>query len=166
MEIRPVPGLRSEHDIEAWLSKDMQTIIVDADTYMQDLFHARLRFTLAHEIGHCELHSDFYREAIFKTSEDFIKYRGEMDEGELLWIARHANEFAGRLLIPVEPLYEMVEGLKPRIEILRKKVGNSGLDELDVDVRLRDAVATKLSKRINVLPSVISNRLRVEKIKL
>ena len=45
-------------------------------------------------------------------------------------------------------------------------MGNSGLDELDADVRLRDAVATTLSQKFNVLPSVISNRLRVEKIKL
>lgn len=59
-DVEPVPGLLSALDMDAYLKTDLSGIVVDHDCYMQDRFANRLRFSLAHELGHYFLHRDVY----------------------------------------------------------------------------------------------------------
>jgi hypothetical protein len=59
-DVEPVPGLLSILDVDAYLKTDLSGIVVDQDCYMKDRFANRLRFSLAHELGHYFLHRDIY----------------------------------------------------------------------------------------------------------
>jgi hypothetical protein len=52
LDIEPMYGLFSMIDTDAWLKMDLTGIVVDYDSYMNDKFANRLRFSLAHELGH------------------------------------------------------------------------------------------------------------------
>lgn len=58
LELVPKPNLRRAGDIEALLLGDLRTIVVDRDAFMDPRAENRLRFSVAHEIGHLILHAD------------------------------------------------------------------------------------------------------------
>jgi hypothetical protein len=58
LNIVPMPGLKRSYDIEGFLTPDRSAIYVDE--YYSDQYEARARFTLAHELGHWELHREFF----------------------------------------------------------------------------------------------------------
>ncbi len=60
LDIEPMHGLFSIIDTDAWLKMDLTGIVVDYNCYMKDNFANRLRFSLAHELGHYLLHKDIY----------------------------------------------------------------------------------------------------------
>ena len=60
LEVEPIIGLLSLTDVDAFLKIDLSGLIIDHDCYMEDKFSNRLRFTLAHELGHYILHKDIY----------------------------------------------------------------------------------------------------------
>lgn len=99
IEVRPVNGLKSQLDIEGMLSKDLTVIFVDSGMFHDSRFESRLRFTLAHELGHLILHKEFYLDAEFKSPEEWIELMNSIEPNDLSWYETHANEFAGRLLV-------------------------------------------------------------------
>jgi hypothetical protein len=56
LEIRPVSRMREEEDIDALLLGNWRTLMVDLRHYMDDRYLNRLRFSVAHELGHYVLH--------------------------------------------------------------------------------------------------------------
>jgi len=56
VEVRPLPGLYRVYDRSGILLSSGEVIAVDNDDY--DSNPTRLRFTLAHELGHILLHKD------------------------------------------------------------------------------------------------------------
>lgn len=167
LEVRPLKNLKSSLDMEGMLSKDRTTIFVDNDTYVDDRFYARHRFTLAHELGHYELHKDFYINADFQTPEEWIELLQEINPDELEWCERHADEFAGRLLVPVEFLNEEIDKLRPelaRLEDLSIKRGINNAEELQ---RWKSVyVARMIAPKFAVSQQVIEIRIRTERINL
>jgi Zn-dependent peptidase ImmA (M78 family) len=65
----------------------------------------RLRFTVAHELGHWELHREYAARLTFASFEDFARHF-KADDPSRYWLEKEANEFAGQLLVPVERLRE------------------------------------------------------------
>jgi Zn-dependent peptidase ImmA (M78 family) len=104
--------------MDGFITKDLKSIYVDEDLYMDDRYYKRVRFTIAHEIGHYVLHRGAIENQKFEGEEDWVKFRMNIDERELSWFEFQASEFAGRLLVPVDALVE--EFVKARQEILRK----------------------------------------------
>ncbi len=60
LEIRPISKLKEEADVDALLLGDWQTIVVDQNQYMDDRYTNRLRYSVAHELGHYVLHRDVF----------------------------------------------------------------------------------------------------------
>ena len=116
----PVAELKSKGDIDGFLSKDLKSIYIDSKMYNDDRYRLRLNFTYAHEVGHLYLHSEEISQINFENAEDWIKFRNEMDETNLNWFEQQANEFAGRLLVPIDPLVEMLNTQRANIEKYRK----------------------------------------------
>ena len=59
MDVIPIPGLRDEVGVDAFLASDLESISVDEDVMIH--FKARYRFSLAHELGHHWIHDDLYQ---------------------------------------------------------------------------------------------------------
>ncbi len=108
LNIIPEFGLEQEADIEGVLLSDLKTILVDSSTYMDERFHYRLRFTLAHEVGHLVLHEKQYNKRNFSTVKEWIEFHKNIENEDLDWFEKQAHEFAGRLLVPVQKLHDHV----------------------------------------------------------
>ncbi len=60
LDLVPVDGLREQLDIDALLMGDLRSILLDKRAFMSPRLEYRLRFSVAHEIGHLILHRDIY----------------------------------------------------------------------------------------------------------
>jgi Zn-dependent peptidase ImmA (M78 family) len=157
LEVEPRFDLLSALDMDAYLKTNLRGIVVDHDCYMQDKFANRLRFSLAHELGHYFLHKDVYSSLPLLSIEDwkdFILNVPEAEYGNFEW---QANEFAGRFLVPYDKLKFKVE---KSLEMIR----NSGLIEYlhqDPDAVL-SRVSPFLRKTFGVSEQVIDIRVKRE----
>lgn len=158
LEITPIKGLKSKGDIDGFLSNDLKSIYLDYDMYWDDRYLPRLHFTLAHEVGHLIIHSDEITKIDFQNEDEWIKFRNEMDEDDLNWFEQQAHEFGGRLLVPLTPLKEALEGQREKVEIFRKMSQNNDED------RLIDAIARMINNDFAVSYEVIRKRIRVERL--
>jgi Zn-dependent peptidase ImmA (M78 family) len=61
IEIRSVLNLKEAGDIDALLLGDLKTIVIDQNDFLNERAQNRLRFSVAHEIGHFVLHSDIFQ---------------------------------------------------------------------------------------------------------
>src|SRR5664279_4992876 len=62
LEVRPISRLKEDNDIDALLLGDWKTIVVDQVEYMDERYANRLRFSMAHEIGHYVLHQAVFQQ--------------------------------------------------------------------------------------------------------
>jgi hypothetical protein len=63
IDIVPIPGMHRSYDIDSMLSKDLRQICVDEAVF--ENFPGRYRFSLAHEVGHKQLHAEIYAQLQF-----------------------------------------------------------------------------------------------------
>lgn len=113
LDIQPVLGLFSKFNINAWLKLDCTGIIVDADQY--ERFPNHLRFYLAHELGHFFLpkHRSFFDRFKFNSLQEWIEFVSNIPEKEYTSFEFQANEFGGRLVVPLPELkIRMAEACK------------------------------------------------------
>ena len=61
VEVRPVREFKDLTEVDAVLSNDLKVIFVDQNLFDNPKYLFRLRFALAHELGHIILHGPFYR---------------------------------------------------------------------------------------------------------
>jgi flagellar biosynthesis chaperone FliJ len=167
LEIQPIYGLKDKVDTEGFLQSNLSTISVDSKTYLDDRYKFRLNFTLAHEIGHLILHAEQYRNMNFASEKEFIEFQQSVDEESLEWFEKQANEFAGRLLVPIDKLKELVaeqeEYCKKFTE--RLKNGDEGLSDREIESFIIDALATRIYKKFEVSKEVVKRRIRTENLK-
>lgn len=164
MEIIPVNNLKSELDIEAFVSQDLKSISIDARAYEDDRFQGRSRFTLAHELGHRVLHHEFYSKFEYASEEDWLNKIEGLDIGDLDWYESHANEFAGSILIPSKFLHQEIRELTEEIHELIDQANSAGFADEEIIDRTEDYIGRKICKKFNVSASAIVTRLYREKI--
>jgi hypothetical protein len=155
LDIVPVKGLLPDIDVDAYIKMDMTGIVVDEDRYMKEKFRNRLRFSLAHELGHFFMHKEFYSKFEVASPEewkDFILNAPQEAYGRCEW---QANEFAGRLLVPRPELKEAVEEVT---KIIKSSASVVTYLRKDPDAVL-SSVSPQLSKRFGVSEEVISKRV-------
>lgn len=120
----PIKGLKKTVDVSAFLAFDRTQIMVDWDEFMLPKFEKRLRFSVAHEIGHFVLHENVYSHLTLESEEDWIEIQKGIPSREFSFLETHANEFAGRLLVPLDVLVN-------RLQEARGLLEGSGYDETD-----------------------------------
>lgn len=135
LNIVPVPNLWTQGGVEAFLTSDFSSILVDAKFFDDDKKSARLRFALAHEVGHFILHRTLYLSLSIKSETDYIKVIKQMSHSEYNRIESQANEFAGHLLVNERELIEEI-----------KKIRDS--PERNFDPLIRLANMFKVSKQV------------------
>jgi Zn-dependent peptidase ImmA (M78 family) len=108
IDVIPFPDLFSKYSVDAAVTPDFRGIYVDRNSYeaiegKPPWMFNRLRFSLAHELGHIVMHKEIVKGVEFKSLEDFWNFARKYTRNKytLEW---EANEFAGRLIVPIERL--------------------------------------------------------------
>lgn len=154
LQIIPKSGLY-ERDIDAFLTRDLKSIYVDYDMYMNPRKENRLRFTYAHEVGHFVLHQAEIRQCNYRTPDGWMHFYDDFRKEDLDWFEWQAREFAGRLLVPRAALESAIRDMMPQVENYRRRGGING-------ERIIDIVARAICNRFQVSPQVISRRIDME----
>jgi hypothetical protein len=82
LEIRVSSGLKLDADVDALLLGDWKTLIVDQQQYMDSRFNNRLRFSIAHELGHYVLHKAVFETIPRQSPKEWIAFMVDMPEKE------------------------------------------------------------------------------------
>jgi Zn-dependent peptidase ImmA (M78 family) len=128
---------------------------------MQNKFQNRVRFTLAHEIGHYILHPEQIKKLKFETIDQWIDFiLQNNDDPNLGFFEWQATEFAGRLLVPKDRLINFIEDQQDNLDLVRNKFPNISNDELI------DGVSNLICKYFGVSRQVIKKRIASEKIEI
>jgi len=102
----------------------------------------RFRFTVAHEIGHCELHAGGFIDRA-DSNQTLGIWNDASEEAE-------ANTFAGELLLPSDLFVPRVRGKRPSISLLETVAGEFKTSRLATAVQyihyVNEAVALVVSK--------------------
>lgn len=158
LHIIPQVNLQEKLDIDAFLTNDLTSIYVDYALYMDQRRSNRLRFTLAHELGHLILHEKEIKRCRFRTPDEWIHFREDFLEEDLFWFESQAYEFAGRLLVPKDKLVKQINNLKDKVTKF-KQISPEKPD-------LYEAVSRVICGNFGVSWEVIQKRIEKEKIQL
>ena len=145
INIIPIPNLMESCYTDAFITYDWKSIYVDNKKYMDDRYEGRLRFSLAHEIGHLILHREIYPGFGINSSQDFYKFFENINQEQYNYFEGQANKFASYLLIPDD----ILQG--ERRELLSNYEIPDGIDE---DI-LNHVIASVLCDRFNVSPDAL-----------
>jgi Zn-dependent peptidase ImmA (M78 family) len=162
LDIDPIPieDLQRHCYIDGFISLDFKYIYIDKSQYCNKSYYKRVRFTIAHEIGHWALHKDLIEKLEFKSIDDWIEFRLNLQESPLGLIEWQAREFAGRLLVPINHL--VTEYKMARNEVLKN---NMGWDAPKIDdSEMFSLVAPQIAPKFDVSTEVIEKRLDREEI--
>jgi Zn-dependent peptidase ImmA (M78 family) len=95
---------------------------------MDDKYQNRLRFSLAHEIGHLVLHKNIYKEFRISTYSDFYTFIEDVPRLEYGHLETQANKFAGYALMPRKMLEKERNKL---LSVLPSDIRNLSLDVIN-----------------------------------
>jgi len=157
LELIPFEGLKRElGDVEAIISGDMLSIHVDKTNFIDPRYINRLRFSVAHELGHYILHQDIYADQNFDNVDDWKKWIGLIPEREYSIIESQAYEFAGRLLVNKDRLRSEWQKQKSKIS------DSIDLDNPELTDQIRASISVPIARVFVVSEAVITRRLRNE----
>jgi hypothetical protein len=156
LEIRTISNLKEAGDVDALLLGDLKTIVVDQNDFLNDRAQNRLRFSIAHEIGHFVLHSDIFSKIQYASVDEWIHFFQNIPDDQYTWIEQHAYEFAGRLLVPRDKLSDHLDDAIAVAE-------SAGFDSWDKSGdSTRAFIATAIARYFDVSQQVIEKRLMRE----
>lgn len=104
-DFAPIQQLKQD----AFLYPDLTGIWFDKWAFKEPSQQHRLRFSAAHELGHLFLHKDIYGAVNFTTVKQWIAFINDLPAEQYYWIEKHADEFAGRFLIPSRELAAVLD---------------------------------------------------------
>jgi Zn-dependent peptidase ImmA (M78 family) len=146
--IIPIPNFLKNCNIDALISSDYKYISVDKNEYEDERLHSRLRFSLAHEIGHFILHKAVYAEFNIKSQKDYYKLYRFLPDKQYSYLEIQASKFANYLLVPRERLIEEKD------KQIRKNGSLNWFKTIDART-LNSYMAIPLSKTFKVSEDVI-----------
>ena len=162
LDLIPFDRLREDFGADAAILADFSGIYVDGEIFDRiDLVRGaqlnRLRFSIAHELGHLFLHREQFEATAIRTNEHFLNWLNE-NNGHKYDFEREANEFAGRLLVPVEILRDCFEKMLPVMD------GKYGRHVWVSNSEIRSKAAELIAPRFGVHPIAIETRFDRERI--
>ena len=160
LDIIPFDDLYEKYEVDAALIQDFSGIYVDAEAYIiwekgPRWKQRRLRFSVAHELGHYILHRELAAKLDFRTFADFALWT-KGNHGQKYTLEQTANEFAGRLLVPADRLRAAFESFAD--------VAKDVIPNWFTSPDMRHGFAEKLREQFEVNTPVIETRLDREDI--
>lgn len=131
ISIIPVLSLRQQISFDSFISSDWKNVYVDNESYMSDNYYRRIRFSLAHELGHRFLHKELFESLEIKSLKDYYRFYNDVPNDQYRFLEDQANKFAGYLLIPREIMVKHRDAL---LLDARKKLIGTGLENVNVDL--------------------------------
>jgi len=160
LDIIPFEHLADDFSADAAILGDFSGFYIDSFIYdrLDTASHAqlnRLRFSLAHELGHYVLHREQYLATNISDSESLKEWLN-YHSGDKEQIEYEANEFAGRLLVPIEVLSPLFEKFAIALDALHGPHGWKNRNDL------REQTCDHLSEKFGLHPQGIATRLHRE----
>lgn len=147
ISIIPSPGLQDRGNIDSFISSDWKNVYVDNDRYMNDRHYRRIRFSLAHELGHFVLHKDIFESLKIDSIEDYYSFYNKCPQEQYNFLEAQANKFAGYLLIPPDLLKPYKDKY---LASARKKLVGTALEGAVDDIDLTGVIAADIADIFNV----------------
>jgi Zn-dependent peptidase ImmA (M78 family) len=97
INIVPSAGLLNQHNVDAFLLRDLKDLIIDQDIYLHE--DNRARFSFAHEVGHIALHAEYLKSLQIGSIDDWKNEVLGKGSGHAP-LETQANMFASFLLMP------------------------------------------------------------------
>ena len=156
MDLIPYDQLRDDFGADAAILADFSGFYIDGEIFDRiDVVRGaqlnRLRFSIAHELGHLFLHRDKFEDAGISTAGNSLDWLNEHN-GRKYELEKDANEFAGRLLVPIEILRDLFEKMQPAMDA---KYGRHGWL---ANTEIRSKTAELIAPRFGVHPIAIETR--------
>lgn len=159
IEIVPTPNLKTSADTETVLLSDFKTILVDNDEFLDTRYENRIKFSLAHELGHIQLHKDLVKNFFPSSIDEYVDIMQSITESQYGRFEFQAYEFAGRLLVPKEKLVDKLKEHKDDInEFLERFPGG--------ETYLPAHLATNINDFLGVSSKVVEKRIVKEGVDL
>ena len=156
MDLVPVPGLQRRIGGDAFTSRDWSAVYFD-----DSQAPTRLRFSLAHELGHYELHKkEIDALPTTTTIEEWAQLYTDLPEDALDRVEVQANMFAAAFLMPRDELAERFKQALSAEERLRHAAVQQGLSRGDYLEYVVDHVAGILAKQFDVSVEAMSWRIK------
>ncbi|MBI5361358.1 MAG: ImmA/IrrE family metallo-endopeptidase [Planctomycetes bacterium] len=155
LDIIPIPGLQKVIETDGFTYGNRTAIAVDQFIY--DGRPSRYRFTLAHEIGHIIMHSQYFEYKV-DSIEKWQEYINRMPDKQYRMMEYQANCFAGLVLVPGNKLKELIPSV---IEDIKRTEGYS---ELSKDY-IWEIIESYISSTLEVSNQAIYIRIEKDKIK-
>jgi len=147
--IIPIPNFLKDCNIDALISSDWKSISVDKNEYEDERLHGRLRFSLAHEIGHFVLHKKIYSDFDIKCKNDYYRLYEFLPPIQYHYLEVQAGKFANYFLVSRDILSE------ERKKQINKKDNPDWFKSIDTKT-LNSYIAIPLSKIFEVSEDVIT----------
>ena len=103
IHLTPIPGIKKLYKVDGYLTHDLKELVID--DYSLENYYPRIRFTIAHEISHLELHRNhlIQVQGQIKSEEDWKQYYNQIIHNNDI-LELEANQFAGFVLMPTQAL--------------------------------------------------------------
>lgn len=162
LDLIPYDRLRDDFGADAAILADFSGFYIDGEIFDRiDVVRGaqlnRLRFSIAHELGHLFLHRESFEAATLETNAHFLDWLNQHNCRKYDF-EREANEFAGRLLVPIEILKDCFEKMLPAMD---QKYGRHIWVS---NAEIRSKAAELIAPRFGVHPIAIETRFDREKI--
>lgn len=152
INIVPIPGLKSTFEVDAYTSRDMESIYVDQ--YTAEHRPARYRFSLGHEVAHAFLHQKIFTQLTYDGIEGWKRAQEAFSDSDYSRLEYQANLFAGLVLVPPESLATYFNSA---CQLAR----HNGLDVLKPTEQIQDSITGALARNpFEVSADVVSRRIR------
>lgn len=148
IDLRPYLGLEKQIGILAFMPADLSYILYDYDQIEE-----RIRYSIAHELGHYELHHSEIKKLRPNSIEEWKEFILNMPETTLSKVETQANMFASYLLIPKENLINCLNDIRDDIEKAIKIING------DYEI-LIDYLTPRLAKKFQVANQAMNFRLK------
>lgn len=143
INIIPIPGLERICNADALITSDWQSLYIDKDLFDDERRQNRLRFSLAHEIGHYVLHQNFYACLAINSFQDFYDFIEIIPIEQYGYLETQANKFASYLLVPRQLLSQK---FKEELGRVKKTIDISRFDK----TLLKSYIANPLAKTFGI----------------
>jgi len=147
-----IPGLKYISSTDAFLSTVEKSIYYDPD-----INQSRIRFSIAHELGHYDLHMDILKEVRFGSYDEWKTMIKSIPGWFWGTVETQANMYAGKLLVPRNYLIQSISEFKEELLLAQRIIP----DDLNA---IREYLAGPLARIFDVSPDMMRFRLDNEKI--
>jgi Zn-dependent peptidase ImmA (M78 family) len=161
IHIVPFAGLLQEYGIDGYSASDFSTIYVDEFVYNQR--PTRLRFTVAHELGHRVLHEKYLSMLKFSSVDQWIEIiLNNLDRSDYEKMEYQANAFAGLVLVPQDNLKVQFKNVLHSLTDLIEEAKTNGLTRNDYLDTVIYTIADELSTQFEVSLDVMTIRIKTD----